>query len=83
MQEINSVRTTNRIVYTLAILGSLLITFVGIFRGECIDYCDASYAEYIPDPGLIAFGITGFLISTLTYQVINLFTVHVEKSHKN
>ncbi len=83
MKEVESLRITNRLIYALSILGSLIITFVGLTRGECIDYCDASYAEYTVSPSLVAFGIAGLLISTLTFQVINLFAVHVEKSHKS
>lgn len=81
MKEVKSLRSTNTIIYALSLLGSIIITFVGLFRGECIDYCDASYAEYVANPSLIAFGIAGFLVSTLSFQVINLFALHVEKSH--
>jgi hypothetical protein len=82
MVETKGLRTTNSIIYALSLLGSLIITFVGLFRGQCVDYCDESYAEYIPNPALIAFGVAGFLVSTLTFQVINIFALHVEKSHK-
>lgn len=81
MKEVKSLRSTNTIIYALSLFGSIIITFVGLFRGECIDYCDASYAEYVANPSLIAFGIAGFLVSTLSFQVINLFALHVEKSH--
>jgi hypothetical protein len=83
MVETKGLRITNAIIYALSLLGSLIITFVGLFRGQCIDSCDSDYyAEYIANPSLIAFGVAGFLVSTLTFQVINIFALHVEKSHK-
>jgi hypothetical protein len=83
MNAVKNLRSTNGLIFALSIIGSLIITFVGVTRGECIDYCDASYAEYVPDPGLIGFGIAGLLISSLLYQVINVFAWHVEMSHKD
>ena len=82
MSAIKNLRSTNGLIFALSIIGSLIITFVGVTRGECIDYCDASYAEYTADPGLIGFGIAGLLVSTLLFQVINVFAWHVEMSHK-
>lgn len=83
MKQIQSLKTTNGIIFAFSLIGSLILTYVGVFQGECIDYCGASYAEYIPNPTLIGFGIAGLLISTLTFQVINLFAFHVENSHSN
>lgn len=82
MKEVQALKSTNGIIYGLSLLGSVIIAFVGAFRGTCIDYCDESYAEYVANPALIAFGVAGLLVSTLTFQVINLFALHVERSHK-
>lgn len=83
MPEVDSLKRTNSLIYALALIGSIIVTFLGITRGECIDYCDASYAEYIPSPSLIAFGLSGILFSTLAFQVINVFALHVKKSHES
>ena len=86
MQEVHNLRITNSIVWGLSIVGGAIMTFVGIFRGECVDDCGGesySYPEYVASPALIAFGITALLISTLIAQVIYLFAVHVEASHES
>ncbi len=83
MGAVKSLRSTNALIFVLSMVGSVIITFVGITRGQCVEYCDASYAEYTADPGLIGFGIAGLLISTLVFQVINVFAWHVEMSHKD
>jgi hypothetical protein len=82
MQEVDKLRITNSIIWGLSIVGGVIMTFVGIFRGECVDSCDYSYAEYVASPALIAYGITALLVSTLIAQVIYLFAAHVEASHK-
>ncbi len=81
MPEVGSLKLTNSIVYILSLFGSIIFILIGLLRGECIDYCDSSYAEYIASPTIIATGIAGLLISSLVFQVINVFAVHVEKSH--
>jgi hypothetical protein len=81
MPEVASLKLTNTIIYVLSLIGSLIFIFIGLLRGECVDYCDSSYAEYIASPTIIATGIAGLLISSLVFQVINVFAVHVDKSH--
>jgi len=81
MREVASLRVTNTIIYVLSLIGSLIFIFIGAFRGECIDYCDASYAEYVSSPTTIATGFAGLLFSTLVFQVITVFAAHVERSH--
>jgi hypothetical protein len=66
----------------LSIAGGLIITFVGITRGQCVDASLYSGCyEYGASPEIIAYGITAILISTLIAQVIYLFAAHVERSH--
>jgi len=81
MREVASLKMTNTIIYALSLVGSVIYIIIGMTRGECIDYCDASYAEYTASPTIIATGFAGLLFSTLIFQVISLFAVHVERSH--
>jgi hypothetical protein len=81
MREVASLKVTNLIIYILSLIGSFIYIIIGMTRGECIDYCDASYAEYVASPTVIATGFAGLLISTLLYQVISVFAAHVERSH--
>lgn len=81
MREVASLKATNLIIYILSMIGSFIYIIIGMTRGECIDYCDSSYAEYVASPTVIATGFAGLLISTLLYQVISVFAAHVERSH--
>ena len=81
MREVAQLKTTNLVIYLLSLLGSVIYIFLGI-RGECIDYCEYdSLAVYVTSPTMIAMGFTALLVSSLLYQVVNLFAVHVEKTH--
>jgi len=81
MREVASLKVTNTIIYVLSMIGSVIYIIIGMTRGECVDYCDSSYAEYVASPTVIATGFAGLLISTLLYQVISVFAAHVERSH--
>ena len=81
MKEVDYLRITNSIIWGLSLIGGAIMTYVGI-RGECVDSCGYSFAEYEASPALIAYGITALLVSTLIAQVIYLFAAHVEASHK-
>ena len=81
MLEIKNLRITNGIIYGLSLVGGLLLLYVGMFRGECVDSCGEYYAEYVASPTIIAAGFTAILFSTLVFQIVNLFSMHVEKSH--
>jgi hypothetical protein len=81
MREVAALKVTNIIIYILSLIGSFAYILIGAFRGQCVDYCDASYAEYIASPTTIATGFGGLLLSSLLFQVIAVFAVHVERSH--
>ncbi len=81
MPEVASLKLTNTIIYVLSLIGSLVYIIVGLTRGECVEYCGDTYAEYIASPAMIATGFAAFLVSSLLFQVVTLFAVHVEKSH--
>ena len=81
MREVASLKVTNLIIYILSMIGSFIYIIIGMTRGECVDYCDSSYPEYVASPTVIATGFAGLLISTLLYQVISVFAAHVERSH--
>jgi hypothetical protein len=81
MREVAQLKTTNLVIYLLSLLGSVIFIFLGI-RGECIEDCEYStLAVYVTSPTMISTGFAALLISSLLYQVVNLFAVHVEKSH--
>jgi hypothetical protein len=80
MREVAQLKTTNLVIYLLSVLGSVIFIILGI-RGECIEDCGYSFAEYVASPTMIATGFAALLFSSLLYQVVNLFAVHVEKSH--
>jgi hypothetical protein len=81
MHAVNQLKTTNLVIYLLSLLGSVIYIVIGI-RGDCVEDCEyASLAEYVTNPSRIAAGFAGLLISSLVFQVINLFALHVEKSH--
>jgi hypothetical protein len=81
MREVAQLKTTNLVIYLLSLLGSVIFIFLGI-RGECIEDCEYdSLAVYVTSPTMIATGFAALLFSSLLYQVVNLFAVHVEKSH--
>jgi hypothetical protein len=71
---------TNTIIYVLSLFGSLSFIYFGWTKGECVNNCGSWDAEYIADPLMIIGGIAGLLVSTLTFQVINVFALFVEKS---
>ena len=81
MPEVASLKVTYSIIYVLSLIGSLVFIFVGLLRGECVDSCGETYAEYTASPTMIATGFAAILVSSLLFQVITLFAVHVEKSH--
>jgi|688.fasta_scaffold1663198_1 hypothetical protein len=71
---------TNTIIYVLSIFGSIGFIVFGWKRGECVNNCGSWDAEYIADPFMIIVGVAALLTSTLTFQVINVFALFVEKS---
>jgi hypothetical protein len=71
---------TNTIIYVLSIFGSIGFIVFGWVRGECVNNCGSWDAEYIADPLMIIVGVAALLTSTLTFQVINVFALFVEKS---
>jgi hypothetical protein len=81
MPEVASLKLTNTIIYVLSLIGSLVFIFVGLTRGQCVEYCGDTYAEYTASPAMVATGFAAILVSSLLFQVITLFAVHVEKSH--
>jgi hypothetical protein len=58
---------TNSIVYVLSAVGGLALVFTGFNSGV---------------PGLMAIGVGVLLVSTLLWQVLNVFGLHVELSHQ-
>jgi hypothetical protein len=83
MPQVAALKITNIIIYALSLFGSLILIGVGAFAGECIDrssYSGTCY-EYIASPSTIGTGFATILISTLLFQVISVFALHVEKSH--
>ena len=79
--QIDSVRLANTIIYALTLLGGIITLFTS--SRTCISDCEYSFATYIPNPSMISFTIAAMLFSTLGFLVVNLFTSHVEMSHKN
>ena len=67
MKEAIALQRTNFFIYAL-----LSIVNVGVFL----------VAMFTETPILILPAIIGFLFFTLIYQVINVFAIHVENSHK-
>ena len=83
MREVAQLKTTNLVIYLLSVLGSVIFIILGI-RGECIEDCEYnSLAVYVTSPTMIATGFAALLFSSLLYQVVNLFAVHVGKSHSS
>jgi hypothetical protein len=80
LKETIGLRTTNLVVALLSVAGGLILVFTGATR--CVADCEYSWREISPDPITIAFGIAAMLLAGLTYQVINVFALHVEKSHE-
>jgi hypothetical protein len=62
-------------------IGGLVFIYVSLTRGECIENCGYWDAEYRSDPIMVIAGMISLLVSTLAYQVINVFALHVHKSH--
>ena len=81
MQEVKTLRITNTVIYLLALVGAAILLYIGFTEGECVADCEEYYAEYQPSPTIIAYGFTALLMSSLLFQIVNLFAVHVEKSH--
>jgi len=65
MKEVAGLLALNRLIQVLSIVGGFIFVFAG-FNGA---------------PMLIPFGIVVFLFSTLIYKVVEVFALHVEKSH--
>lgn len=70
VRETVGLRTTNLVVLIFSIIGGALLVIDGATR-------DGS-----PNLLTIGLGVGGILLATLAYQVINLFALHVEKSHE-
>jgi hypothetical protein len=85
MKEVDNLKKTNSIVWGLSIVGGIITTWIGVFRGVCIYDCvynGYNSPQYDASPTLIAYGISMLLLSTLFAQVIYLFAAHVKASHK-
>lgn len=80
LRETIGLRTTNLVVSVLALAGGLFLVFAGATR--CVADCEYSFREISPDPLTIGFGVAAILLAALFYQVINVFALHVEKSHE-
>jgi hypothetical protein len=63
------------------VIGGLVYLYIGIYKGECINNCGSWDAEYTADINMISLAIVLLLLSTLIFQVINVFALHVKKSH--
>ena len=83
MPQIAALKIINIVIYALSLLGSFIFIGIGAFAGQCVDRSDYSGTcyEYAADPTVISTGFAGILISTLVFQVISVFAMHVEKSH--
>ena len=83
MPQVAALKIINIVIYALSLLGSFILIGIGAFAGQCIDRSDYSGTcyEYAADPSMISTGFAGILISTLVFQVIAVFAMHVEKSH--
>jgi hypothetical protein len=83
MPQVAALKITNIIIYALSLIGSLILIGVGAFAGQCIERSsyDGECYEYIASPSTIGNGFAVILISTLLFQVISVFALHVEKSH--
>ena len=80
MKQIDSLRTTNTIIYGLSLIGAFFVLFLG--ARTCVEYCEYSnLAEYLINVEITAFAVAAVLFSTLIFQVVNVFALHVEKSH--
>ena len=80
--SVTSLKITNIIFFLLQVVGSLVLIYLGIYKGECINYCGSWDAEYTLDPIKMIIGVTLLLVSTLIFQIINVFAMHVERSHE-
>jgi len=78
--NVSVLKLTNMIIYILTLLGAFLALFF-LEAVACVDYCFTSYPDYAINFEVIALSIAVALLSTLTYQVVNVFALHVEKSH--
>jgi hypothetical protein len=80
MQQLDSLKLTNTIIYVLSLIGAAVALIFG--SRTCVYDCEyASLAEYVINVEMIAFSIAAALLSTLVFQVVNVFALHVEKSH--
>ena len=80
MINVNVLRSTNLTIYILTLLGAVFALFF-LEAVACVDYCFTSYPEYGIKFEVLALSTAVALVSTLTYQVVNVFALHVEKSH--
>lgn len=71
MKEVNSLKIINRIVYAITILGGLFMVIYGVDPGN----------DLPANAGLVAFGVTSLILSSLFYRLILVIALHVEKSH--
>ena len=65
MKEAAGLLVLNRFIHVLSIFGGSILVIAGFDEG------------YV----LIPFGIAVILFSTLIYKVVQVFALHVEKSH--
>jgi hypothetical protein len=79
MKQLASLKVTNAIVYILSILGAAVALIFG--SRTCVYDCEYTFiATYVINVEIIAFSIAAVLFSTLVFQVVNVFALHVEKS---
>lgn len=77
----DSLRITNGVVYALSLVGGCILLYLGYFKGVCLDYSSEGDCEdYQASPTIVAYGFTALLISTLLFQIVDLFVDHVEES---
>jgi hypothetical protein len=80
MQQLDSLKLTNTIIYVLSLIGAAVALIFG--SRTCVYDCEySSFAKYVINVEMIAFSIAAALLSTLVFQVVNVFALHVEKSH--
>ena len=65
MKEAAGLLVLNRLIHVLSIFGGSILIIAGF---------DEAYV-------LIPFGMVAILFSTLIYKVVQVFALHVEKSH--
>lgn len=71
MKEVASLLALNRLIYGLSIVGGLFMVLYAADPGGGLP----------ANPTLIAFGIAAVIFSSLIYKIVQVFAIHVEKSH--